>query len=82
MKKVFLTLTIAGVALVFASCGNDAPKTDLNAQEQAAVDSTVVSDEASSDSLEAAIKAQIGTDMDSTYSEESHEGHDHAGHSH
>jgi hypothetical protein len=81
MKKVFLTLTIAGTALVFASCGNDAPKTDLNAQEQAAVDSTVVSDEASSDSLEAAIKAQIGSDMDST-SAESHEGHDHAGHSH
>jgi hypothetical protein len=82
MKKVFVTLTIAGAALAFVSCGNEAPKTDLNAQEQAAVDSTVVNDEAASDSLEAAIKAQIGSDMDSSSSEESHEGHDHAGHSH
>jgi hypothetical protein len=81
MKKVLVTLTIAGAALVFASCGNDAPKTDLNAQEQAVVDSTLLDDEAASDSLEAAIKAQIGTEMDST-TEESHEGHDHAGHSH
>lgn len=80
MKKVFITLTIAAVALVFTACGNDAPKTDLNAQEQATVDSTVVTDEAASDSLEAAIKAQIGSDMDSSAS--GHEGHDHAGHSH
>lgn len=80
MKKVFLTLTIAGVALVFTACGNDTPKTDLNSQEQAAVDSTLATDEAASDSLEAAIKAQIGSDIDS--SKESHEGHDHAGHSH
>lgn len=78
MKKVFLTLTVATVALVFASCGNEAPKTDLNAQEQATVDSTIVTDEAASDSLEAAIKAQIGTDSASA----SEEGHDHAGHSH
>jgi predicted small lipoprotein YifL len=81
MKKVFLTLTVAAVALVFASCGNEAPKTDLNAQEQATVDSTIVTDEAASDSLEAAIKAQIGTDSTGA-AEESHEGHDHAGHSH
>ena len=44
MKKVLVTLTIAGAALVFASCGNEAPKTDLNAQEQAVVDSTIVDD--------------------------------------
>ena len=80
MKKVFATLTIAGVALVFASCGSETPKTDLNTQEQTAVESTVVADEAASDSLDAAIKAQIGADIEST--EESHEGHDHEGHSH
>ena len=60
MKKVVLTLTIAAGLFGFVACGNDAPKTDLNEQEQAAVDSTLITDEAASDSLEAAIRAQIG----------------------
>ncbi len=62
MKKVVLTLTIAAGLFGFVACGNDAPKTDLNEQEQAAVDSTLITDEAASDSLEAAIRAQIGAD--------------------
>lgn len=82
MKKTLITLAIAAVALIFASCGNEAPKTDLNAQEQAAVDSTVINDEAASDSLEATIKAQIGSDS-TEQAEEAHEGHDgHEGHKH
>lgn len=80
MKKTLITLTIAAVAVLFASCGNEAPKTDLNAQEQAAVDSTVINDEAASDSLEAAIKAQIGSDSVDN-AEEAHE-HEHEGHKH
>lgn len=77
MKKVFLTLTCAAALLAVTSCGNDKPKTDLNEQEQAAVDSTINSDQAQMDSLENAIKSQIGEDT-----VESHEGHDHEGHSH
>lgn len=76
MKKVVLTLTIAAGLFGFVACGNDAPKTDLNEQEQAAVDSTLITDEAASDSLEAAIRAQIGNDMDSV----SEEGHEENGH--
>lgn len=76
MKKIVLTLGFAAVVTGFIACGNDAPKTDLNEQEQAAVDSTVITDEAASDSLEAAIRAQIGNDVDSA-SEESHEDHGH-----
>ncbi len=62
MKKVFAALTIASVALVFVSCGGETPKTDLNQQEQAAIDSTINNDEAAMDSLEKAIQAQIGAD--------------------
>lgn len=80
MKKVFATLTIAGVALVFASCGSETPKTDLNAQEQAAVESTVASDEAAGDMMADSISALIGADT--TMAAESHEGHDHEGHTH
>lgn len=56
--KILATILI----LALTACGNDAPKTDLNQQEQAAVDSTLNSDEAAMDSLENAIKAQIGED--------------------
>lgn len=73
MKKVFITLTCAAALFAVTSCGNDnKPKTDLNEQEQAAVDSTINSDQAQMDSLENAIKSQIGED-----SVESHEGHSH-----
>ncbi|MBP9186986.1 MAG: hypothetical protein KBE91_05330 [Bacteroidia bacterium] len=80
MKKVFATLTIAGVALVFASCGSETPKTDLNAQEQAAVESTVAADEAAGDMMADSISAMIGTDT--TMAAEGHDGHDHEGHTH
>ncbi|MES2689849.1 MAG: hypothetical protein V4658_05565 [Bacteroidota bacterium] len=76
MKKVFITLTCAAALFAVTSCGNDnKPKTDLNEQEQAAVDSTINSDQAQMDSLENAIKSQIGED--SVDSHEGHEGHSH-----
>lgn len=73
--KISTKILATTLILALAACGNDAPKTDLNQQEQAAVDSTLTSDEAAMDSLENAIKAQIGED--STVAEESHEGHNH-----
>lgn len=74
MKNKALT---AVILLALAACGNNAPKTDLNQQEQAAVDSTMSSDEAAMDSLEAAIMSQIGEDTTAEESHEDHEGHNH-----
>lgn len=56
MRKVLVVLVLLGV---IASCSNDAP---LNQQEEKAVDSLVNNEQQAMDSLEAAIKAQIGTD--------------------
>ena len=62
MKKIVTTFAIASVALVIASCGGETPKTDLNQEEQAVVDSTVYNDQAAMDSAEKAIHAMIGAD--------------------
>lgn len=63
MKKVWMTLGVAAVLFTVTSCGNnDKPKTDLDEQEQASVDSLINSDQAKMDSLESAIKAEIGED--------------------
>jgi hypothetical protein len=56
MRKVLVVLALLGVIV---SCSNDAP---LNQQEENAVDSLVNNEQQAMDSLEAAIKAQIGTD--------------------
>ncbi len=56
MRKVLVVLALLGVIV---SCSNDAP---LNQQEEKAVDSLVNNEQQAMDSLEAAIKAQIGTD--------------------
>ena len=76
MRKVFLATIFTVGTLVFVACGNEAPKTDLSEQEQATVDSTINLDNAASDSLEAAIRAQIETDQEAD-STENHEGHNH-----
>ncbi len=57
MRKVIAIA--AFVSLVMSSCSNDAP---LNKQEEKTVDSLVTNEQDAMDSLEAAIKAQIGTD--------------------
>ncbi|MFN7313631.1 MAG: hypothetical protein ACK5UI_09130 [Bacteroidota bacterium] len=83
MKKLTLTLCIAAAGLVLVSCGNDAPKTDLSAQEQAAVDSTMANDQAAMDSLESAIQSQIGSDSAEAGAAEGHDhDHDHGDHKH
>jgi PBP1b-binding outer membrane lipoprotein LpoB len=73
MKKLSFASIIFATVLLFTSCGNEAPKTDLNQQEQASVDSTINSDQAALDSMQKVIEAQIGADMDSG-EEENHEG--------
>jgi ABC-type phosphate/phosphonate transport system substrate-binding protein len=79
MKKVLITLSFAAAIVIASSCGNDnKPKTDLTEQEQAAVESTIVSDQAQMDSLENTIKAKISDDA----TEENHDGHNHDGHNH
>lgn len=81
MKKAAIASALALALFAITSCGNDhKPKTDLNEQEQSSVDSLINNDQAQMDSLENAIKAQIGEDTEST--ESVHEGHDHEDHSH
>lgn len=66
MKKVWMAFGVAAALFMITSCGNDKPKTDLNEQEQASVDSLINDDQAQMDSLENAIKAQIGEDTTTT----------------
>ncbi len=56
MRKIIITLSV--FALI-ASCSNDAP---LNNVEEQTVDSLVNNEQAASDSLMKAIKAEIGSD--------------------
>lgn len=58
MRKVIAIAAIVGLVMSTA-CSNDAP---LNKQEEKTVDSLVSNEQDAMDSLEAAIKAQIGTD--------------------
>lgn len=82
MKKLVLSFAIIGTVLAVISCNNDAPKSDLNAQEQAAVDSAIVNNEAASDSLEATMKALIGEDSTEQAEEATHHHDEHDGHNH
>jgi len=68
--KNLLGIMAAFLLIILASCNGTNTQTDLNQNEQAAVDSTLSSDEAAMDSLENAIMSQIGED---SVTEEDHQ---------